>query len=300
MRTAGRRCRLYGGSTERFLDARRVETLVEQAKEGDRESLEQVIETIQDRVYGLAIRMLSHPADAEDATQEILIKVVTHLGEFRGESAFTSWVYRIACNHLLTTRKRRAERTEVNFESVERHVDDALAASSAHVSPAAEQGLLVQEVMMACTHVILVCLNRDLRLTYILGEVLEMPSEEGAAILEITPAAFRKRLSRARTQIRNAMQATCGLVNPDNRCRCASLVPHFVKAGWIRPDKLLFAAHPRHNDEVGVPEAELEQMSERERVAALFRSQPDYMAPAALLENVRNIMKAASLALQGR
>jgi hypothetical protein len=154
-------------------------------------------------------------------------------------------------------------------------------------------------MMMVCTHVILICLNRDLRVTYILGEVLEIPSEEGAAILEITPAAFRKRLSRARTQIRNAMLATCGLINPGNRCRCASLAPYFVKTGWIRPDKLLFAAHPRYKGEIGVRAAELEQMDERDRVAALFRSQPDYVAPAALLENVKKIMKSARMALQG-
>jgi RNA polymerase sigma factor (sigma-70 family) len=273
--------------------------LVEQAREGDKDALGQVIGKIQDRVYGLAIRMLSHPADAEDATQEILIKVMTHLGEFRGESSFTSWVYRIAANHLLTTRKRRAERQEINFESCERHVDDALAAASAHASPDAEQGLIVEEMMIVCTHVVLLCLNRDLRMTYILGEVLEMRGEEGAAILEIAPATFRKRLSRARTLVRNVMQATCGLVNPGNRCRCALLAPHFVKAGWIRPDKLLFATHPRHTRDAPIRTAKLEQMEERDRVAALFRSQPDYIAPAALLENMRKIMKSARLALQG-
>lgn len=276
-----------------------IETLVEQAIEGDREALEQVIEKIQDRVYGLAMRMLSHSTDAEDATQEILIKIVTHLTEFRGESAFTSWVYRIASNHLLTTRKRRAERQEITFESCERHVDEALAAESAHTSPEAEQGLFVEEMMILCTHVILLCLKRDLRLTYILGEILDLTSEKSAYILGITPTAFRKRLSRARKQVRNVMQTTCGLVNPGNRCRCARLVPHFVQAGWINPERLLFAVHPRYNGEVGLATAELEPMDEGDRVAALFRTQPDYVAPVALLENVRKIMKSARMALQG-
>jgi len=78
-----------------------IESLVVRAKEGDQNSLEELVRNIQDLVYGLALRMLSHPADAEDATQEILVKVVTHLGSFRQESAFTTWVYRIASNHLL-------------------------------------------------------------------------------------------------------------------------------------------------------------------------------------------------------
>jgi RNA polymerase sigma factor (sigma-70 family) len=87
-----------------------MEALVDKALEGDLESLEELIAGLQDRVYGLAIRMLSHPSDAEDATQEILLKVVTNLANFQKKSSFTTWVYRIASNHLLTTRKRRAER----------------------------------------------------------------------------------------------------------------------------------------------------------------------------------------------
>src|SRR6476469_10004830 len=93
-----------------------LETLVEQDKEGSKTALEAIILGIQDQVYNLALRMLWHPADAEDATQEILIKVLTQLSQFRQESAFTTWVYRIATNYLLTTRKRRAEVQQVTFE----------------------------------------------------------------------------------------------------------------------------------------------------------------------------------------
>ena len=96
-----------------------LEMLVEQAKNGDKKALENVVRGIQDRIYGLAIRMLWHPADAEDATQEILIKILTHLDSFRGESAFTSWAYRIASNHLLTTQKCQAEDNVSTFEDFE-------------------------------------------------------------------------------------------------------------------------------------------------------------------------------------
>jgi hypothetical protein len=54
-----------------------LETLVKQARDGDKTALEAVVRTIQDQVYGLAMWMLWHPADAEDATQEILIKIAT-------------------------------------------------------------------------------------------------------------------------------------------------------------------------------------------------------------------------------
>ncbi|MHB9098158.1 MAG: sigma factor [Syntrophales bacterium] len=63
-----------------------IEDLVEQAKMGNKDVLEEIIRRIQDRLYGLALRMLFIPADAEDATQEILVKIITHLGTFKGES----------------------------------------------------------------------------------------------------------------------------------------------------------------------------------------------------------------------
>jgi len=276
-----------------------VNALVEQARDGNREALEQLVTKIQDRVYGLAMRMLSHPADAEDAAQEILIKIVTHLGEFRGESSFTSWVYRIACNHLLTTRKRRAERREVTFELCERHIDDAVAASGAHTTPEAEQGLIVEEMMLSCMQGILLCLSRDLRIAYILSEVLDLSSAQGGNILNISPMAFRKRVSRGRTLIRNFMQKNCGIVNPGNRCKCAQLVGLAVQTGLIRPERPLFSAHPRRNPHVGVPEEVLEHMDEEDRVKALFRSHPDYIAPKVLLENFRKVMQSVRGAIQG-
>ena len=70
--------------------------------------------------------MLWHPEDAEDAPQEILIRIVIRLGSFRGESAFTTWVYRVAANYLLTTRKRRAKRTAATFEGFGKDLDEGL------------------------------------------------------------------------------------------------------------------------------------------------------------------------------
>ena len=78
-----------------------LEQDVRLAKNGDKEALDAIICGIKDNIYGLAMRMLRHPEDAEDQTQEILIKVITHLSDFREESAFSTWVYQIACNHLL-------------------------------------------------------------------------------------------------------------------------------------------------------------------------------------------------------
>lgn len=85
------------------------EANAKKAQQCDQAALEELIAQIQEKVYGLALRMLWHPEDAQDATQEILLRVVTHLATFRGESTFFTWVYRIAANHLLRFRKSRLE-----------------------------------------------------------------------------------------------------------------------------------------------------------------------------------------------
>jgi hypothetical protein len=100
-----------------------LEILVNRAKDGNKESLEALVLRIQDRIYGLALRMLYNPSDAEDASQEILLKIITHLSTFRGESAFTTWMFRVAVNHLLTQRKRRAELEAVSFEEFEKSLE---------------------------------------------------------------------------------------------------------------------------------------------------------------------------------
>ncbi|MFC1851666.1 RNA polymerase sigma factor [candidate division CSSED10-310 bacterium] len=147
-----------------------LEDLVVKAKEGNRQALEQLVLRIQDRVFGLAIRMLWHPADAEDATQEILIKVITKLSTFRHESSFRTWLYRIASRHLLTIKKQRAERREITFATCEEIIDESMLSSSM-ISPTAEQMLLLKELRTSCLQGMLLCLDRPLRIAYIFGEV---------------------------------------------------------------------------------------------------------------------------------
>ena len=265
--------------------------LVQQAVNGDKDALEALIRQIQDRIYGLAIRMLWHPEDAEDATQEILIKIVTHLSSFRVESSFSTWCYRIATNHLLTTHKRRAERAEMTFEKCEEEIHKGIAYSWSHSTPEAEQGLMVEEVMIGCAQGMLLCLDRNLRITYILGEILDANSREAAEILNITPAAFRQRLSRARSLLRGFMQEHCGLVKSSTPCTCKKQIAYAIRTGLANPQKLLFAKHPRHDNRGSSMEAILNQLDELERAAGLFRQLPDYEAPDMFVETVRRVVE---------
>lgn len=276
-------------------EAADLEALVEQAKQGDRTALEAVVERIRHRVYNLAIRMLWHPADAEDATQEILIRIITHLGSFRGESVFTTWVYRVASNYLLTTRKRRAEREELTFERFAEQLDAGLAPAAPGPASEIEQRLLVEEVKLGCTQGMLLCLDRNHRLAYILGDVFGLTSEQAAAIIGVSAPAFRKRLSRARARLHGFMERKCGLVNGANPCRCARRVAHAVRIGRVEPDHLLFAAHPVRPEPDNATRDVVREMEHLHSTAELLRGHPDYAAPGRAEEVIQSLLDPSRL-----
>lgn len=277
-----------------------MEELVEQAKGGDKEVLEEIVRRIQDRVYGLAIRMLFIPADAEDATQEILVKVITHLGTFKGESRFETWVYSIASNHLLTTRKCRAERWQMTFDKCVHSIEEGTLEKGDDAFVEAEQNLVVEETKLACVHYLLLCLNRELRLAVILSEIFGVKSAEGANILGLTPAAYRQRLSRGKKQLTGFLARQCGLVDQKNPCRCGTLATYHVKRKHIDPENLLFATHPRRSRGDGRAEDLLKELDQMARAAMLIRTHPDYAAPGVFVESMKSLIDSGRFQLLGR
>jgi RNA polymerase sigma factor (sigma-70 family) len=274
-----------------------IEALVERARNGDGRALEQVVRAVKDDVFGLAVRMLWHPEDAEDATQEILLKVVTHLATWRGESAFRTWVYRVATNHLLNARQSRVEREQLTFSTFGAQLAEHLSDPAAPASDDPEQRVLEEEVKIGCTQAMLLCLDRDHRVAYVLGEVFELRSEDAAYAVGVEPAAFRKRLSRARQRIRAFMAGHCGLVSAAAACRCARRVAHAVAVGRVNPAGLLFAGRPsRARPTLPVIE-QVGEMEELHRVAGVFRSHPEYVAPERLVEAVQRLIHSGRFTL---
>ena len=268
-----------------------LEAIVEEAKEGNRDALEEIVRRIQDRIYGLALKMLWHPEDAEDATQEILVRVVTHLSDFRNESAFTTWVYRIACNYLLTAKKRRMELPAISFKDFAKDLDEGSRLPKSETDYDADKEFLIEEIKIGCTQGMLLCLDRENRLAYVLGEIMEMESQEAAAILEITPATFRKRLSRSRKSILNFMNQKCGIFNPSNPCRCEKRITYAIQVGRVNPKSLLFAKRPIRSERSQTIQI-INEIEELRRAAALYRSHPDFAAPDIFVKRLRVLLQS--------
>lgn len=257
-------------------------TLVEAARGGDRDALEAVLAAVRDDVHRLALRMTGCPDGALDATQEILVKVLTRLSTFAGRAAFTTWVHRIAVNHLLDRRRSAVERLELTFGAFAGDLHDGLAPVAVDAGP--ELDLLAREVKRSCTLAMLTCLDREARVAYVLGEVFGVSSTDGAWICGTTEPAYRKRLSRARAAVRAFVGEHCGLVAPERaRCHCRRRVPAAVRLGRIDPT-LPQGATP---DDLTRAVAEMEALHD---AAGLLRSVPDETAPAEVAVRIRSLL----------
>jgi RNA polymerase sigma factor (sigma-70 family) len=216
--------------------------LVHRTHNGDRDALERLVNRHQDWIYNIVLRMVYLPQDAEDATQEVLVKMVTKLSTFEGKSQFRTWLYRIAINHVLNMRRTRGEAAGWTFERYGEGLTNApdLDLPDPRTVPADVQ-LLVDEARIGCSTGMLLCLDREQRLVYILGEIFGVSAKVGAELLEVSAENFRQKLSRARRDLHQFMHQQCGLVNAANPCRCAKKTQAFIQAGYIDPGNLLFA-----------------------------------------------------------
>lgn len=218
-----------------------VEATAKRAVAGDRDSLDALVRALQSDVHGLALRMLWNREDAEDATQEILVRTVTRLSQFDFRSSIRTWVYRIAVNYLLDVKKSPVERMRLTFQEFG---DDLVRGLSDDGPRDAEQSLLTEEVRVGCTLGMLQCLDRPQRVAYILGDIFELSGPDAAAAIGVAPALFRKRLQKARATIESFTRAYCGLASDAAPCACHRRVPAAVAMGRVRPGAIALAAGP--------------------------------------------------------
>jgi RNA polymerase sigma factor (sigma-70 family) len=212
-----------------------LEQLARLAVGGDERALEALCRRLQGPIYRLALRMLGSASDAEDAAQEILVLVVTHLSSFEGRSSLLTWVHAIGARHLLRYRQSRLERRTVSIEDVANAVDAGLATTSPHDLPEGDVRLLARDVRRTCTQAMLLSLTREERLAVILADMLGATDSVGAELCEISPAAFRQRLARGRAKLRPLLEQRCGLSSPAHPCRCERQAAAKQRAGLPLP-----------------------------------------------------------------
>ncbi len=279
--------------------------LLRAATQGDLAALDQLLLAIQPGIHNLAMRVLGQRDDAADATQEILLKVVTHLSGFRAEAAFTTWVWRVAHNHLMTARSRSAESPEVSLEAMAERLQagldfaDQAAQAQGEPGPLTPQDKLeARQVALACTQNMLMALDREQRLVYLLDTVFDLPSKQAAEVVGITPEAYRQRLSRTRTRLHGFMDRTCGLVAQDAACRCEKQLPAMRHQRGTRAVVPIQALVPTQTQRAA--EDAFDAFTRVSDAASVFRSHPEVQAPEALRAAIRAVLSQEGFLQQDR
>lgn len=214
-----------------------LKALVDKATAGDKNALETLIASVQDIVFNLSLRMLGTFTDAEDATQDILLKMITHLSSFRGDSAFTTWVFRIAVNHLKNYKKHMFAHHPLSFEYYGNDIENGKIEDVPDLTQNVEKDILAEELKMSCTNVMLQCLDMESRCIFILGTMFKIDSRIAGDILEMTPEAYRQRLSRIRKKMADFLGEYCGEYGR-GRCKCKERVNYAIQSHRINPLQL--------------------------------------------------------------
>lgn len=222
-------------------DHQRDEALVNDALAGDQQALNTLVKRHNNFIYNIAIKMLGNIDDAADVTQEILIKLITNLAKYDSNKAqLRTWLYRMAFNYILNYKKSNTERSIVAFDQFFDFVDAIEDEEEVNEEEILHLNPVSQEAKIKCMTGMLMCIPRQDRLLYIVGDFFRIDHKLGAELFNLTPANFRKKLSRTRQQLREWMHNRCGLINKDNPCRCARKTKGFIARGIVNPTALIW------------------------------------------------------------
>lgn len=213
-----------------------LQAFIDKATSGDKKALETLVTGVQDIVFNLSLRMLGTFSDAEDATQDILLKMITHLSSFRGDSSFTTWVFRIAANHLKNYKKHMFAHYPLSFDYYGDDIENGNIQDVPDLTQGVEKEILAEELKMSCTNVMLQCLDTESRCIFILGTMFKVDSRIAGDILGITPEAYRQRLSRTRKKMADFLGQYCGEYG-SGRCKCKDRVNYAIQSRRINPQQ---------------------------------------------------------------
>jgi RNA polymerase sigma-70 factor (ECF subfamily) len=179
------------------------EVLVGKYLAGDERAFSVLVERHQTRVFNVALRVLGDPEDARDATQDAFVSMLRKLSQFRGESAFTTWLHRVTLNSCYDILRKRRRQPMLRLVGDE---DDPLPDTGPPVPDHADATVASIEVARA-----LQLIPEEYRVTLVLADIQDLPYEEIARVLDVPVGTVKSRVHRGRIALARAM----GLDAPD-------------------------------------------------------------------------------------
>lgn len=181
--------------------------LIRKLRERDEKAFREIVERYGDRIYNLTYRMLGSREEAEDVSQEVFITVFKSIDSFRGDSKFSTWLYRIAVNHCKNRIKylaRRHDRDQSEYEEEMLREQAAGAATAPNPAPRPDtqlEGVELEQIMQRC----IALLDEEHRAVIVLRDVEDLSYEEICAITNLPIGTVKSRLHRARLALKKMM-----------------------------------------------------------------------------------------------
>ena len=188
--------------------------LVARLQARDEGAVHELAERYGPRIYQLALRQMKNPEDAEEVTQDVLLKVYRKIGAFRGDSALSSWIYRITFNTAMS--RLRTSKLERAAQHRERTRDDQDEGRQTSVQPADWSHMPDEELLRAQLRRAVMAAIQDLPEIYrepvVLRDIEGLTTEEASTRLQVKDQTLKSRLHRGRLLLRERLQAfTSGL-----------------------------------------------------------------------------------------
>lgn len=212
--------------------------LIKRTLEGESAALNELILRHQPYIYNIAWKMVGNPMDADDLSQEAIIKIITNLSKFNFKSSFRTWAYRIVRNHFLNDKEKEKKAIASNFQEYG-DVLDSIPDIELTEQEKLEKSETIRETRLTCLSGMLLCLTKEQRMVFIIGDMFRADHTIGSEIMEMSKANYRMKLSKARKDLIHFMQNKCGLIEKTNPCRCHKKVTVNIESGFIDAKNLL-------------------------------------------------------------
>jgi len=208
------------------IDKHSDEEIVRHVREGNKEGVEVLVQRYRPYILRIVKRMAE--VEAEDLTQDIMIKVLLAIKSFEQRSSLSTWLYRITVNHVLQYKRQMKHQTisafstalEVNESSAEK-IEEPASGDAVYLG-------------------MLLCLDENQRTAVTLSDIFKLDHNQASEVLKINPAAFRKRLSRAREDLKSWLNGECSLAMTKGSCRCKRKAQQFMENGWVNKETQKF------------------------------------------------------------
>lgn len=271
--------------------------LVTKAQNGCMKSFESLIKRYEKYIFNIALRMNAGCFfdEAQDITQEVFIKVFKSLPQFKHNSSFKVWLYRIAFNTSIDYLKKN--RKYPPWQTLECSHEEYLNTHHPAVRyyNESERNLLLQEIKMKCLISFLICMTPKERAIYILISLLQIKGKIASEIFQISYTNLRKIHSRAQQKLCKALNDECSLINKDAPCKCEKTIAENFYNDFIRENvreyarnnttlfrKLLTATYMKFHDYLVT------------RCNTVMQSVPEY-EPEKTITNVKKLLDDKSM-----